>query len=223
VEEAVSLYGTGGHAGVVLDTLRARDVLVDSVFDDAGDAAFFGGRLIQPGVFSSGDSHVDSDGTAVIICIGANAVRADVAAKLHTDFATSVHPSASVDDNGALGSGTVVFHGAVIERDVRIGHHVIVNTAAWVGERCELEDFVHISPKAHVGEGARIEEGAHIGAAARIAPGVRVGAWSTVGAGSVVTSDVAAHRTVVGSPARVLSDRSGQDLPKYHRIRPRAA
>ena len=116
-----------------------------------------------------------------------------------------------------------MFHGAVIERGVRIGRHVIVNTAAWVAERCELEDFVHISPRAYVGEGARIDEGAHIGPAARIAPGVRVGAWSTIGAGPVVTSDVAAHRTVVGSPARVLRDRSGQELPKYHRIRSRAA
>jgi sugar O-acyltransferase (sialic acid O-acetyltransferase NeuD family) len=217
--EAVSLYGTGGHAGVVLDTLRARDVAVESVFDDAGDTGFFGGRRIQPGVFSRGNACVDRDGTSFIICIGANAVRADVAANLHTDFATSVHPSATVDDNGSIGSGTVVFHRASIERGVRIGRHVIVNTAAWVGAGCELEDFVHISPQAHVGEGACIEEGAHVGAAAQIAPGVRVGAWSTVGAGTIVTSDVEAHCTVVGSPARVVPDRSGQELPKYHRIR----
>jgi sugar O-acyltransferase (sialic acid O-acetyltransferase NeuD family) len=221
--EVVSLYGTGGHAGVVLDTLRARDVVVDNVFDDAGTAGFFGGRQVQPGVLSSLQTCINRDETAVIICIGDNAVRADIAALLPTDFATSIHPSATVYDTGAIGFGTVVFHGAVIERGTRVGRHVIVNTAAWVGERCVLADFVHISPKAHVGEGARIDEGVHVGAAARIAPGVHVGAWSIIGAGTVVTDDVGSHRTVVGSPARVLRNRSGQKLPKYHRIRTRAA
>lgn len=221
--EVVSLYGTGGHAGVVLDTLRARNVIVRDVFDDADELQRFAGRVARPGVFSDRGFPMDTSETAVIICVGANAMRADIATFLPGDFATSFHPSAAITDPAAIDAGTVVFHGAVIERGVRIGRHVIVNTAAWVGANSELEDFVHISPKAHIGEGATIEEGVHIGAAARIAPGVRIGAWSTVGAGTVVTHDLAAHRTIVGNPARVLYDRTGQDLPKYHPIRVHAA
>jgi sugar O-acyltransferase (sialic acid O-acetyltransferase NeuD family) len=221
--EVVSLYGTGGHAGVVLDTLRARNVLVRDVFDDADELQRFAGRVARPGVFSDRGLSSHSGETPVIICVGANAMRADIATFLSGHFASSFHPSAAIAEPDAIGAGTVVFHGVVIERGVRIGRHAIVNTAAWVGANCELEDFVHISPKAHVGEGAQIEEGVHVGAAARIAPGVRIGAWSTVGAGTVVTHDLGAHRTIVGNPARVLYDRHGQVLPKYQPIRVHAA
>jgi len=47
-----------------------------------------------------------------------------------------------------------------------------------------------------------VERGASLGAGAIVVCGVTIGQYSLVGAGAVVTRDVAAHRLVVGNPAR---------------------
>ena len=54
-------------------------------------------------------------------------------------------------------------------------------------------------------ERTRVERRAAIGSGAIILAGVTIGENATVGAGAVVTRDVPAEATVVGSPARVLS------------------
>ncbi len=51
----------------------------------------------------------------------------------------------------------------------------------------------------------RIGNGTWIGGGAKILPGVSVGCHSVVGAGAVVTRDVADHQTVVGVPAKPIS------------------
>jgi hypothetical protein len=78
---------------VVLDTLRARNVVVGDVFDDADELQRFAGRTARPGVFSDRGFPMDTSETAVIICVGANAMRADIATFLPGDFATSFHPN----------------------------------------------------------------------------------------------------------------------------------
>jgi UDP-2-acetamido-3-amino-2,3-dideoxy-glucuronate N-acetyltransferase len=50
-----------------------------------------------------------------------------------------------------------------------------------------------------------VEDGASIGSGATILCGVRIGARSQVGAGAVVTKDVPAGATVVGTPAAPIS------------------
>ena len=47
-----------------------------------------------------------------------------------------------------------------------------------------------------------VERGASIGSGATILGGLTIGSGATIGAGAVVTRDVAAGETVVGSPAR---------------------
>jgi acetyltransferase-like isoleucine patch superfamily enzyme len=49
-----------------------------------------------------------------------------------------------------------------------------------------------------------IEHGSFLGANVTVLPGVRIAQGSFVAAGSVVTSDVAPHQLVAGSPARVV-------------------
>jgi sugar O-acyltransferase (sialic acid O-acetyltransferase NeuD family) len=203
---AVSLYGTGGHADVVADTLHACEREIYDVFDDRRAEHFFGGRLVQPGIRSSGAAaHIPVD-KPIILCIGDNRARADIAGLLPATFAITIHPTALIGSGVSVGEGTVVFHRAAVQTGTRVGRHVIVNTAATVEENCVLNDFSHISPRAHVGANVRVGEGTHVGAMAIIMPGVRLGAWCVVGAGTVVTDDVPAYVTIVGNPSRILTE-----------------
>jgi acetyltransferase-like isoleucine patch superfamily enzyme len=53
-----------------------------------------------------------------------------------------------------------------------------------------------------------VERGASLGSGAIIMGGVRIGERALVRAGAVVTADVAAGETVLGSPARPISIRA---------------
>jgi UDP-2-acetamido-3-amino-2,3-dideoxy-glucuronate N-acetyltransferase len=58
-----------------------------------------------------------------------------------------------------------------------------------------------------------VEHGATIGTGAIVLGGVRIGSGATVGAGAVVTADVARGSTVVGNPARPISNGAGLLAP----------
>jgi sugar O-acyltransferase (sialic acid O-acetyltransferase NeuD family) len=213
---AVSLYGTGGHADVVADTLHACKREIYDVFDDRRAEHFFGGRVVRPGIRSSGvAAHIPGD-QPLIICIGDNRARADIAGLLAATFAIAIHPTALIGTDVSVEEGTVVFHRAAVQAGTWVGRHVIINTAATIEENCVINDFSHISPRAHVGANVRIGEGTHVGAAAVIMPDVRLGAWCVVGAGTVVTHDVPAYATIVGNPSRTLAGPRPHADPSGH-------
>ncbi len=214
----VSLYGTGGHANVVLDALVASGDLVHAVFDDRRGDRFFAGLKVRPGLSLVGHTSFDPSSAPVIVCVGHNAARADIAAMLPVTFATARHPKAIVAPDVTLGEGSIILHGAIVLPGTTVGRHVIVNTMAAVGGDCILGDFSHVSPQAALGERVIVGAGSHVGARAIIAAGVRVGEWSTIGAGAVVEHDVADNTTVVGNPARVVAGRVGQPRPTGARV-----
>lgn len=121
--------------------------------------------------------------------------------------------------------------GARIGRDCTLGQNVYVGGEAVIGDgvkiqnnvsvfdRVQLDDEVFVgpsavftnvtNPRAHVSRRdefspTRVGRGATIGANATIVCGVTIGEFAFVGAGAMVTRDVAAHRLVVGNPARQM-------------------
>jgi serine O-acetyltransferase len=85
--------------------------------------------------------------------------------------------------------------GIVIHSGTQIGENVIIGHQVTLGGR----DLTSAAP--------RVEDGVYIGAGAKILGGVRIGRGATIGANAVVTKDVPAGATVVGSN-RLLSNRS---------------
>jgi len=73
---------------------------------------------------------------------------------------------------------------------------------------------VTIAPGANVSGRVLVGEGTFVGAGAVILPDVKVGRWTIIGAGAVVTRPVPDNVTVVGSPARVIAQRT----PGWHRV-----
>jgi sugar O-acyltransferase (sialic acid O-acetyltransferase NeuD family) len=206
---AVWVLGAGGHARVVVSTLRAAGFLLAGVLDDdrrAHGKDFMGEKVRGPlGLLE------EMDNPQAVVAIGGNEVRRDVQKRFPgVEWIRLVHPAATVDPTVELGPGTVVFAGVVIQVGAVLGRHCIVNTAASIDHDCVVGDFAHVAPGCHLAGGVRLGPGVLMGTGSAAIPSVRVGAWTTVGAGAVVVRDIAGGVKAVGVPARAKKTRRGR-------------
>lgn len=192
------LFGAGGHAKVILEILEAEGAAIGGLFD----ANLSAGPIWDYAVAEfPGD--LDPEQDDLIIAVGHNTSRRDLAQSLDVPFGTAVHPSAVISPRARIGEGTVVMAGVTINSDAVIGAHSIVNTGAQIDHDCVIGPFTHISPGVTLCGNVEVGEGSHVGAAAVAIPGMRIGSWTTVGAGAVVVRDVPSGVTSVGNPAQV--------------------
>jgi serine O-acetyltransferase len=107
-------------------------------------------------------------------------------------FAVDIHPAARIGCGILLDHATsfVVGETAIIEDDVSILHEVTLGgTGKASGDRHPI-----------------IRSGVLLGAGSKVLGRVEIGTGAKVGAGSVVLTDVPAHKTVAGVPAVVVGE-----------------
>jgi UDP-perosamine 4-acetyltransferase len=195
----VVVIGAGGHAKVVIATVRAAGGEVVAAYDD--DQTRWGHSIL--GVSIDGPISPDAIGSSpAILAIGSNRARKAIAARVEARWITVRHPDTTVHPSVSLGPGTIVFAGSVIQPDSTLGAHTIVNTASSIDHDCIVGDFVHVGPGVRLCGGVTVDEGVLLGVGAKVAPNVEIGPWSTAGAGAVCVVDVPGDKTVVGVPAR---------------------
>jgi serine O-acetyltransferase len=105
----------------------------------------------------------------------------------------TVVTASDIDPHMKFGSDFMLPHpnGVVIHEDAVIGNNCMVMQQVTIGMTAE-------------GKAPTIGNDVYIGAGAKILGNVRVGDGVRIGAQAVVLSDVPAHCTVVGIPARII-------------------
>ena len=214
---AVYVIGGGGHAKSVIAALQDSSIVVKGVLDDRIDQ--HGKVILGVPIIGPISDLATFTLPAAVIAIGDNVVRARIAEEYEAVWLSVIHPHATVHESVTIGEGTVILAGAVIQPDVWIGKHAIVNTAASVDHDCRLGDFVHIGPGTHLAGSVIVEPHAFFGTGSAAIPQVCVGAATTVGAGACVVRSVPSQMTVVGVPAR----RQTKVRKQGQKVQPRAA
>lgn len=131
---------------------------------------------------------------------------------------TKIWAFCQVAEHAEIGADCVIGNGAYIDRHVKIGDRVRIQSKALLYHGLVVEDDVFIGPGAVFtndprprsgkirnlkGLSWKLCKGASIGANVTVLPDVEIGAYAMVGAGAVVTRNVPSHAIFVGNPARL--------------------
>jgi sugar O-acyltransferase (sialic acid O-acetyltransferase NeuD family) len=205
----VVVYGTGGHAKVILDILTDQGRTVAAVLDD--NEALWGKPFRQITVDGGFDELKKFPDHDIIIAVGNNQARRQIALGIGTlnyHFTSAIHSSAQISDSVNVDVGTSIMSNVAVNADTTIGQHAILNTGCTVDHDCVIGDFVHLSPGVHLAGNVRIDSGSHLGVGISVVPGVSIGEGSIIGAGAAVIGDIPPHCTAVGVPAKVIKQHS---------------
>lgn len=205
------ILGAGGHAKVMIETLReARPDL--SLVGCLASAATPGGVVGAP--ILGDDALIDvlrAQGVDhAVVALGDNQLRARLGARLTAAgyvLPPVVSPGARVSPSARVGAGAAIFAGAIVQAEADIAALAIVNTSASIDHEAQVGEAAHIAPGAVLTGAVRIGARALIGAGAVVTPNVEIGADAVVGAGACVVRDVPAETRVAGVPARPLTRR----------------
>ncbi|MFD2248125.1 acetyltransferase [Pontibacter ruber] len=146
----------------------------------------------------------------VAVAVGYPAVKKQLVTSLQHNsclfFPALVHPSAQPKPYQyiELAEGTLVFQGAVLTTNIRLGKHVLVYLNCTVGHDAVLENFVSLMPGVNLGGNTNLGEGAFLGANATVLQGLQIGSHTKIGAGSVVSNSIPDNCTAVGVPAKII-------------------
>ncbi len=121
----------------------------------------------------------------------------------HLPFAPLISPR--VDTMGVdFGKDIIVYQNATLCAKAWVDEGSVVFMGAVVGHQSRLGRCCVVAPNAVVNARVELGDGVYVGTNAAILPEVKVGAWATIGAGSTVMQDVPAGATVMGVPAEIV-------------------
>ena len=148
------IYGFGGHGKVVLDLARLLGYGEIGIFDELCAGQTTTSDITFLGAYNE-VLHVN---VPIILTMGDNAIRMHLSRKIRHQFATLVHPSASISSSASVGHGTVVLQNAVVQAATVVGRHCIINVGAVVDHDSYVSDFCHLRPHSYIAGDSRLSE-----------------------------------------------------------------
>lgn len=191
------VIGAGGHAHACIDVIEQLGTY--KIVGLVGLPEEMNGKFLGYSVIGvdSDLSKLARDCQYAIIAVGhihSPALRIRLyqrAIELGFQLPTMIAPDAYVSRHAAVGAGTIVMHGAIINAGVRIGNNCIINSRALIEHDATVADHCHISTGAILNGAAKIGRGSFVGSGSVIKEGVSIGSDCIVGMGLAVRQDQA--------------------------------
>lgn len=212
----VLVFGSGGHAKVILDILE-----LDKKYEVFGivDASYPVNSKVYGYTVLGNETclpHVRDKIDGGIVAIGDNYIRNKVVEKIKTimptfHFICAVHPMSTIARDVIIQEGTAVMANAVINSNTRIGKHCIVNTSCSIDHDCVIDDYVTIGPGAILGGNVKVGNGSAILLGASVIHSITIGEHALVAAGAVAIKDVKSFTVAMGIPAKAIKTRKEGD------------
>jgi len=207
----ILIFGTGGHAKVILDIISNEQKyeiagFIDNELDE-------GQAVLNHKVLGA-----DKDLISLIkknsifggvIAVGNNYSREKISQEINNlcedfNFINCIHSQAQIAMDVSIGAGNVLMAGSVVNTSTSIGNHCIVNTNSSLDHDNSMLDFSSIAPNSATGGNVKIGKLSALGIGSTILPGISVGPNSIIGAGSLVLEDIPSDSIYFGSPAKFI-------------------
>jgi sugar O-acyltransferase (sialic acid O-acetyltransferase NeuD family) len=104
-----------------------------------------------------------------------------------------------------IAEGAIIYPGAVIMNDCKIGKFSLINSGVTLGHEVVIGNFCNINPGVNIAGRVEIGDCTFVGIGACIKDKVSVGTNVIIGAGSVVLRNVPDNTMVYGVPAKVVN------------------
>jgi sugar O-acyltransferase (sialic acid O-acetyltransferase NeuD family) len=94
-----------------------------------------------------------------------------------------IAPTAHVSCHAAIGAGTIVMHGAIVNAGARVGDNSIINSRALIEHDATVGNHCHVSTGAILNGNAHVGDGSFVGSGSVVKEGIRIGERCVVGMG----------------------------------------
>ena len=119
-------------------------------------------------------------------------------------FINLIHPHGYVSKSATIGIGNCIAPGSIINSNVKIANHCIINTNCSISHDCQIEDYVTLSPGVTLAGNVKIGKSVFIGVGASVIPNLSIGEGAYIAAGACVTKDISPYTLVGGVPAILI-------------------
>lgn len=194
------IIGSGGHAGVVIQSLSDNGIQVCGLIDDflPVGAKKWGTEII--GTCNDFPKLVRGPW---FIAVGDNQVRLLMAERFRKPYMgnpLTIRDSSAYVAAQSIGIGTYIGPRAVVGNNAVVGEFCIINSNSTLEHDSEIGNFVHLCPGVVTGGKVKIGDRTFIGLGSVIRDRVSIGSNCIIGMGSVVTKDVPDHSIGWGNP-----------------------
>lgn len=210
----IVIFGASGHGSVVLDCIEKEDKFGVVGFMDSfkQKGAKFNGYQILGSEYDLPYLIEKYNIVGGIVAIGDNWIRKMVVERIckiipDFNFISTVHPKASIGKNVAIGRGSVVMPGVVVNTNSRVGNFCILNTNSSLDHDGIINDYASMAPGVCTGGNFVLGRYSAVCLGTNIIENITIGEHSVIGAGSLVVNDCASKLIVYGSPAKVIRKR----------------
>jgi sugar O-acyltransferase (sialic acid O-acetyltransferase NeuD family) len=213
------IWGSTGQAKVAYDILLQEGTKIIHLFDNninvksplPGIPMSYG----TDGLLSFIDTLINSElKPADIDCIaaigGGNGEAREAMTRLMESHGfkprSLMHKSALISPLADIGQNVQLLAGTIIGAFASIGDFTIMNSGANADHDCVIGNGCHLAPRATLAGEVVVGNDVFIGTNATVLPRIRIEDKAVIGAGAVVTKDIPKGVTVIGNPARVLTE-----------------
>ena len=212
VQEAIAIWGAGGHGRVVAAALDSLHKKV-SCFVQSPAGPDTTDLLPQHEILREHDPNnalvaLRKRGVCKIAlgfgnCRGRHEI-GTLALSMGFTLVTVVHPAASISPDAILGAGVFVGAGCIIDPGVRIGEFTIINHMCAICHDTCIGRACHICPGVVLAGGCIVGDLTWLGVASTCRDRIRIGNHVFVGSKANVVRDIPSGSLAYGNPARVV-------------------
>lgn len=196
----IAIIGAGGHCKVIIDLIESlKNYKIIGIYDDHKQNNFCGYNIL--GKITDININIEN----YIIAIGNEKIRFKIYEQFkNLNWCTLIHPSAIISKNVIIDIGTVICAGSILQTQVKIGKHCIINTGCSIDHETIIGDFTNICPKATICGQVYIGNLCFIGANSVIIQNIKIGNNNIIGAGSVIIRNISNDLKIVGNPGKCI-------------------